>query len=92
MKLSNSQHAKLTRALSQHDRHKNCYFWKPGSNASTRRRTEEQNTWTVGFTHNGTRYEYQCSVECSCKNYYYRGEFQVDGEKKTRAAFAKLLK
>ncbi len=91
MRLSKSQKEKVERALDQHDRHRNSYFWSPPTHASGRRSEEKRNTWAVSFVHGGVRYEYHSSVSCSCANYYYRGTFKVDGEVKDRRAFARLL-
>ena len=91
MRLSKSQKAKVRRALEQHEKHKNSYFWTPYGNAANRRETERRNNWSISFKHAGNTYAYQSSVSCSCKNYYYSGMFTVDGEKLTVRAFSKLL-
>ena len=91
IKLTKSQRSKVERALEQHDRHKNSYFWTPNGGASGRRSTERKETWSVSFRHAGHEYCYSSEVSCSCKNYYYNGSFCVDGEQKTRRAFANLL-
>jgi len=91
MSLSKSQREKVERALAQHAKHKNCYFWTPPVSAGQRRYTEQQNNWCVSFKHAGDTYTYESEVRCSCKNYYYRGEFAVNGEKRTVRAFWALL-
>ena len=91
MSLSKSQQAKVQRALAQHAKHKNCYFWTPPVSAGQRRYTEQQNNWCVSFKHAGDTYTYESCVSCSCKNYYYRGEFAVNGKKRTVRAFRALL-
>jgi len=90
-RLTKAQRSKVERALEQHDRHKNSYFWTPNGGASGRRSTERKETWSVSFRHGGHEYCYSSDVNCSCKNYYYNGSFCVDGEQKTRRAFANLL-
>ena len=90
-RLTKPQKAKIVKSLAQHDRHKNSYFWTPNGEASGRRNTERRETWAVSFRHAGQDYEYSSDVSCSCKNYYYTGRFAVDGETKTRRAFASLL-
>ena len=91
MSLSKSQREKVERALAQHAKHKNCYFWTPPVSAGQRRYTEQQNNWSVEFKHDGDTYTYESEVRCSCKNYYYRGEFAVNGKKKTIRVFWALL-
>ena len=88
--LTQSQSRKVRRALEQHDKHKNAYFWTPSGGASGRRRAEQINNWSVSFRHEGHEYEYKSTVSCSCRNYYYSGEFRLDGALKTRRLFAKL--
>ena len=90
-KLTKSQATKVKRALDQHDRHTGCYFWTPDCCARGRRRAEKINTWTVSFRHDGHLYEYSSQVSCSCQNYYYTGVFSLDGDKKNRRLFAKLI-
>lgn len=89
-KLSKSQSKKVLKALAQHEKFKGCYFWKPNGSASNRRSQEKQNNWKISFKHDGVIYEYHSSLQASCANYYYGGEFFVNGEKKTVAAFKKL--
>ena len=91
MKLSYSQASKVRRALEQHEKHKKSYFWTPFGNAANRRETERKNNWRVSFKHAGDTYTYESCVSCSCKNYYYNGQFTVNGAKRTVRAFSKLL-
>ena len=91
MKLSESQEAKVRKALLQHGKHKKSYFWTPFGNAANRRDTESRNTWRVAFTNAGIDYAYESDVKLSAKNYYYKGRFFVDGEKRTVRAFENLL-
>ena len=91
MKLSKSQEAKVRKAIDQHEKHKNSYFWKPFGNAANRRYTERKNNWSISFKHAGIDYSYQSDVTCSAKNYYYLGLFTVNGEKRDVRAFSKLL-
>ena len=92
MSLSKSQREKVERALAQHAKHKNCYFWTPPVSAGQRRYTEQQNNWSVEFKHDGKRYRYDSHVSCSARNYYYKGRFFVNGETRTVRAFRDLLK
>jgi len=90
-KLSASQRGKIEKAIAQHEKFKNSYFWTPPSNAGCRRAMERRESWSVSFTHNGKRYEYVSNVDCSCSNVYYKGFFYVDGERKTVRAFKSLI-
>ena len=91
MSLTKSQRSKVEKALAQHDSKKNSFMWTPSGGASGRRYEEQRNTWTVKFRHAGVQYQYNSHVRCSCKCYYYTGAFYVNGERKNRRAFAKLL-
>jgi len=91
MKLSQSQRSKITQAIAQHERHEHSFFWKPFGNAAYRRATERKNNWSVAFTHDGQTYQYDSDVTCSARNYYYRGTFTVNGEKRNVRAFRRLL-
>ncbi len=90
MKITKSQRTKINRALENHDKFKDAYFWTPPWNAAARRRMEEENTWEVKFTNAGITYEYTSDVSCSCKNVYYSGAFFVDGVQKTVRCFKGL--
>lgn len=91
-RITPSQRAKIERALAQHDRHKDAYLWRPPYSASSRRQTENRESREVHFRHAGHEYRYTSDVSCSCRNYYYCGKFELDGEKKTRRLFAELIK
>ena len=91
LKLSVSQRAKIERALAQHDRHRNAYFWTPAASAGQRRYTERQNNWSVKFKHAGVVYEYVSDVSCSCRNYRYAGTFLCDGVERDVRLFKRLL-
>jgi len=88
--ISKGQRDKVERALEQHRSFSNSYFWTPGGNRRQRDRWVEKNTWSVGFKHEGVRYSYSSAVRCSAANVYYRGRFEVDGERVTVRAFKKL--
>jgi hypothetical protein len=90
--LSESQQAKVHKAIDQHERHKNSYFWSPATSASDRRWVESVNTWSVAFRHEGKRYRYDSHVSCSARNYYYSGGFFVNDNRRTIRVFRKLLK
>ena len=90
MSLSKSQADKVQRALANHERYHNSYFWQPPGSASGRRAQEKRDSWTVRFRRQGVHYEYQSRVSCSARNVYYRGRFFVNGEQKTVRAFKAL--
>ena len=89
--LSKGQRVKVEQALEQHRTFSNAWFFKPLGNASGRRSMERKNNWSVGFRHEGVRYDYTSAVRCSAKNVYYRGYFQADGERVTVRRFKKLV-
>jgi len=72
---------------------KNTYFWKPGANASSRRRNEQcysiepvsfefaGDTWTLGFEYSE-----------SCSNVYASGHYYCNDKKTTLTAVKNLLK
>jgi len=88
--LSAGQQAKVTRALEQHQNFGGAYFWTPPSNASGRRSMERRNNWSVGFRHEGVRYQYVSSVRCSAAHVYYKGYFTADGQRKSVRVFKTL--
>ena len=89
--LTKSQKSKVKRALAQHEKYRNSYHWTNMGNASSRRHTEEMNNWEVSFKHKGHEYKYVSDVTVSCRNFYYRGAFYLDGEKKTVRLFKGLI-
>jgi len=89
--ISTGQRAKVEKALEQHRSFGNSYFWTPKGNRRQRDRWTDENNWSVGFKHEGVRYAYSSSMHCSAANVYYKGYFEVDGEKATVRAFKKLV-
>ena len=89
--ISKGQRAKVVRALEQHQSFSNAWFWTPPGNASGRRSMERKNNWSIGFTHEGVRYDYATAVRCSTRNVYYKGYFEADGKRVTVRAFKKLV-
>ena len=91
-KLSESQRAKVNRALAQHERFKSAYMWRShNGNRQQRARWSKQETWRVAFQHEGVRYQYDSSVWASTQNVFYRGRFTVDGKKATVRALKNLV-
>ena len=88
--ISQAQRGKVEKALEQHRSFANAYFWTPRGNRKQRDRWTDQNTWSVGFQHEGVRYSYSSSVRCSGKNVYYKGYFKADGERVTVRKFKAL--
>lgn len=68
----------VSRAIKQHERFKNAYFFDPPYNASSRRQYEKFNSIKVEFAYDGHQYEYASFVSCSCKNVYYDHYFAID--------------
>lgn len=92
MKLSDSQHTKIRRALDQHEKFKSAYFWRPPQTAGGRRNMEKRESFEVSFRNAGTVYRYASEVRCSCRNVYYTGTFEVDGQTKTVRVFKNLIR
>ena len=89
--ISKGQRVKVERALEQHGSFSGSYFWTPRGNRKQRDRWTDQNNWSVGFTHEGVRYDYSSSMHCSAANVYYKGYFTADGERVTVRRFKKLV-
>ena len=89
--LSKGQRDKVVRALEQHQSLSNSWFWTPRGNRKQRDRWEDQNNWSVGFTHEGVRYAYSSAMNCSAKSVYYKGYFTADGERVTVRRFKALV-
>lgn len=90
-KLSESQFRKVRDALAQHEKMKGAYFWRPPGTASSRRSMEALAARDLSFKRGGRVYRYTCRLDVSCKHVYYRGEFSLNGEKKNRSLFARLI-
>ena len=89
--ISVGQRAKVMRALEQHQYLSTSWFWTPRGNRKQRDRWEDQNNWSVGFTHEGVRYAYSSAMNCSAKSVYYKGYFTADGERVTVRRFKALV-
>ena len=89
--ISKGQRVKVEKALEQHLSFANAWFRTPPGNASGRRSMEKKNNWSVGFKHQGVRYDYSSAVRCSAANVYYKGYFTADGERVTVRKFKKLV-
>ena len=68
----------VSRAIKQHERFRNAYFFEPPYNASGRRHYEKINSIKLNFVYDGHLYEYASFVSCSCKNVYYDHFFAID--------------
>lgn len=91
IKLSDSQKRKVNRALENHERLKNSYFWTSSGNAADRRARERKYSFSVSFINAGNRYEYTSAVTISTMNVYYYGKFLLNGEKKNVRLFKTLI-
>ena len=90
--LDKSIKIKLNTILELHEKMRNCYFWSPRGNAASRRREEEQKSNYLEFMLGEDYYEIDQTTRCSCKNYYYKLDVQVNGVKKDVRALKKLIK
>jgi len=83
----------LAEIIDQHERFKNSYFWRPPSSAAARLAYEKKHTRDdVMFEHNGKQHLVTQTVDCSCKNVYYRFAVFVDGIKRDIRALKRLVK
>jgi len=81
----------ITYDIKHHEKQSGAYFWRPPSTAAARRKLEADRTYARTLTIGGNVYRYESTVTCSCKNYYYRGEFTINGEKRDVRLWKKLL-
>jgi hypothetical protein len=91
MVLSKSQRAKVERALGQHYRFRNSYFWEAPARSFDRRYLEKQNNWSVSFCNRGREFKYISYVQASARNIYYTGKFYLDGELRNVSLFEGLV-
>ena len=80
----------LMAIIEQHDDMKGCYFWKPPSSASMRRRYERERSASMAFLFRGALYEIDQECSCSCRNIYYSLSVHVDGRKKDIRSLKRL--
>jgi hypothetical protein len=92
MPMTDKDKAQVQKALDNHDRLQNAYFWTPAGNASSRRYDEKRYSFSVQVEHEGHDYEYDSQVQCSVKNFYYRGAFYKNGKLGDVRIFKKLIK
>ena len=90
--MTDNDKAQVQKALDNHDRLKSSYFWTPAGNASSRRNDEKRYSFNVQVVHEGNVYEYDSRVQCSARNFYYRGAFYKEGVKGSVRLFKKLIK
>ena len=81
--------AKLSDVLATHEKYKKCYFWKPNTHAAGRRQQEFDENFS--FMVANKLYEINQSLDISCKNFYYRLDIRIDGNKKNVTCIKKLL-
>ena len=82
----------IMKALNNHEKFKNSYFWGSPQYANKRREMERDNNFTVEFNYKGNEYKYESSLRVSCQNVYYTGYFYLNDERKDVRLFKKLLK
>ena len=82
--------SKLSDILATHEKYKKCYFWTVNNNAAGRRQQEFNNSFS--FMIADELYEIKQSLDISCKNFYYRLDIRIDGNKKNVTCIKKLVK
>ena len=83
---------KLAEMIQNHEYHKGSYFWTVNSNAYRRRKTEQDRSMSLAFAYKGVEYSFEQDVSLSCRNYYFRPSYWVDGKKCNITALKKLYK
>lgn len=73
--------------LSLSEKLKGSYFFKPPSNAGSRRSYEKSNS----FAYKDDMFDLSISVQCSAKNVYVYKSIYINGVKKTAAALKKFV-
>ena len=89
--MTNEDLTQIQRALDNHDKLKNSYFWTTGGSASSRRNDEKRYNFGIKIEHQGDVYTYNSNVRISTKNFYYTGTFRKNGTKGDVRIFKKLL-
>lgn len=84
--------SQIEQFIALNERFRAAYFWTPPSSASERRRYESKNSRTLIFDYNGHHYEFNFSVDCSCRNIYVRRDYKKDGKPTTITVLKNLLK
>ena len=82
----------IQRIIGQHESMKNSYFWNSPAGASSRRDYEKQHSLKIVGIYNEIEIDFECKVECSCKNIYYCGSFYINGKKCTIRSVKSLIK
>ena len=81
--------SRLSNILATHEKYKKCYFWTVNNNAAGRRQQEFDENFS--FMVADKLYEINQSLGISCKNFYYRLDIRIDGNKKNVTCIKKLL-
>lgn len=83
---------KAQEAIDNHDRLKRSYFWKSDhGNGQTRSQEERRNNFVIRFRYGGELYRYVSRVSISRYNYYYKGSFWINDEKRDVRLFKSVL-
>ena len=72
---------------------KNAYYFKPPTNASSRRSYEKRHSHEeIRWTEGGHEYTAEYTVSCSCANVYAKGSYTKDGKATTLTSIRNSLK
>ena len=82
---------KVTKALNNHEKLRNSWFWSDNGNGQSRGYQEKSLNFTVEVEVDGHAYKYTSQVSISRQNFYYTGRFSKDGIKGNVRTFKKLL-
>lgn len=85
--------AAIESTIAHHQKHSKSYMWGgDNGNSASRRVRGNELSFTVVMSYNGVEYSYESAVTISRANFYYKGYFCVDGERKDLRAWRKLIK
>jgi hypothetical protein len=78
-KTGNEIKNQINKMMDNHDKYKNCYFWKNTGNAANRRRQEFSDE--LIFTLNDVEYKWVQDLSISCRNFYWTSSIYKNGKK-----------
>ena len=92
-RLTRGNRQKIEDALSNHEKLRHSYLWNGDhGNGQQRSREEEERNFAIKFQYAGEEYRYVSNVSISRKNFYYKGSFWLNDEKRDARLFKSLLK
>lgn len=81
----------LSNIISNHERYKKSYFFNPPTSAPARRSLEKSISGEYSIIIMDDKFEINQSLQCSCKNVYYRLSVYYNDKKKDIRTLRNLL-